>query len=145
MRHVKGICPVCPEKIPAGRLLNYQCLGRTESEVGCNQPFGFPRTVAHTLHMSTKKIVQDLLQSSPEDVSLHDVAREIEFVAAVRQGLPRSTAASAFRSKRSSASCRHGYEVALSPSILEAADDFLTRCPSTEKLPEGRSPPLNER
>jgi len=37
--------------------------------------------------VSTKQIVQDLLQRLPEDVSLHDVAREIEFIAAVRQGL----------------------------------------------------------
>jgi predicted transcriptional regulator len=37
--------------------------------------------------MSTKQIVQDLLQRLPEDVTLHDVAREIEFVSAVRQGL----------------------------------------------------------
>jgi predicted transcriptional regulator len=37
--------------------------------------------------MSTKEIVQDLLRKLPENVSLHDVAQEIEFVAAVRQGL----------------------------------------------------------
>ena len=37
--------------------------------------------------MSTKQIVQDLLRNLPENVSLHEVAREIEFVAAVRQGL----------------------------------------------------------
>ena len=37
--------------------------------------------------MSTKQIVQDLLQKLPENVSLHDVAQEIEFVAGVRQGL----------------------------------------------------------
>jgi len=37
--------------------------------------------------VSTKQIVQDLLQRLPENVSLHDVAREIEFIAAVRQGL----------------------------------------------------------
>jgi predicted transcriptional regulator len=37
--------------------------------------------------MSTKQIVLDLLQNLPEDVSLQDVAREIEFVSAVRQGL----------------------------------------------------------
>ncbi len=37
--------------------------------------------------MSTKQIVEDLLQKLPENVTLHDVAREIEFVAAVRQGL----------------------------------------------------------
>ena len=36
--------------------------------------------------MSTKQIVQDLLEKLPEDVSLHDVAREIEFIAAVREG-----------------------------------------------------------
>jgi predicted transcriptional regulator len=37
--------------------------------------------------MSTKQIVQDLLRKLPEDATLQDVAREIEFVAAVRQGL----------------------------------------------------------
>ena len=37
--------------------------------------------------MSAKEIVRDLLERLPEDVSLHAVAREIEFVAAVRQGL----------------------------------------------------------
>ena len=37
--------------------------------------------------MSTKQIVEDLLQKLPEDVTLHQVAQEIEFVAAVRQGL----------------------------------------------------------
>jgi predicted transcriptional regulator len=46
-----------------------------------------PRSATHTSHVSTKQIVQDLLQKLPEDVSLHDVAQEIEFVAAVRQGL----------------------------------------------------------
>ena len=39
------------------------------------------------LIMTTKQIVQDLLDKLPEDASLHDVAREIEFVAAVRQGI----------------------------------------------------------
>jgi predicted transcriptional regulator len=38
-------------------------------------------------NMSTKQIVHDLLQKLPEDVSLHEVAREIEFVAAVREGM----------------------------------------------------------
>ena len=37
--------------------------------------------------MSTKQIVLDLLQKLPEDVSLHEVAQEIEFIAAARQGL----------------------------------------------------------
>jgi predicted transcriptional regulator len=41
----------------------------------------------HSPGMSTKQIVQDLLQKLPDDVSLHQVAQEIEFVAAVRQGL----------------------------------------------------------
>jgi hypothetical protein len=36
--------------------------------------------------MSTKQIVQDLLQRLPETVSLHEVAREIEFIAGVREG-----------------------------------------------------------
>lgn len=37
--------------------------------------------------MSAKEIVHDLLQRLPDDVSLHEVAREIEFLAAVRQGM----------------------------------------------------------
>ena len=37
--------------------------------------------------MSTKQIVQDLLQKLPDDLFLHQIAQEIEFVAAVRQGL----------------------------------------------------------
>ena len=37
--------------------------------------------------MSTKEIVQDLLQKLPDNASLHDIAQEIEFVSAVRQGL----------------------------------------------------------
>jgi predicted transcriptional regulator len=32
-------------------------------------------------------MVQDLLQRLPEDISLHDIAREIDFIAGVRQGL----------------------------------------------------------
>lgn len=37
--------------------------------------------------MTNKQIVEDLLQRIPDEASLHDIAREIEFVAAVRQGL----------------------------------------------------------
>jgi predicted transcriptional regulator len=37
--------------------------------------------------MSNKQIVEDLLQRIPDDASLYDIAREIEFVAAVREGL----------------------------------------------------------
>ena len=36
--------------------------------------------------MSTKQIVQNLLERLPDDVSLHEVAREIEFIAGVREG-----------------------------------------------------------
>jgi hypothetical protein len=37
--------------------------------------------------MSNKQIVEDLLQRIPDGASLHDIAREIEFIAVVRQGL----------------------------------------------------------
>ncbi len=37
--------------------------------------------------MSNKQIVEDLLQRIPESASLHDIAQQIEFIAAVRQGL----------------------------------------------------------
>ena len=36
--------------------------------------------------MTSKQIVEDLLQRVPENASLQDIAREIEFIAAVRQG-----------------------------------------------------------
>jgi predicted transcriptional regulator len=63
-------------------------LGTAEARISGLQPsLESPRSPAHTPHVSTKQIVQDLLQKLPENVSLHDVAQEIEFVAAVRQGL----------------------------------------------------------
>jgi predicted transcriptional regulator len=37
--------------------------------------------------MSTKQIVHDILENLPENATLRDVAREIEFVSAVREGL----------------------------------------------------------
>ena len=37
--------------------------------------------------MTNKEIVQDLLRRIPDDTSLQDIARELEFIAAVRQGL----------------------------------------------------------
>jgi predicted transcriptional regulator len=41
----------------------------------------------HTADMDNKQIVEDLLQRIPEGASLHDIAQEIEFVAAVRRGI----------------------------------------------------------
>jgi predicted transcriptional regulator len=40
-----------------------------------------------TSAMTNKEIVQDLLRRMPDDASLQDIARELEFIAAVRQGL----------------------------------------------------------
>jgi predicted transcriptional regulator len=37
--------------------------------------------------MSTRDAVQSILEKLPAGVSLHEVAREIEFIAAVRDGL----------------------------------------------------------
>jgi predicted transcriptional regulator len=37
--------------------------------------------------MTDKEIVQDLLRRVPDDASLQDIAQELEFIAAVRQGL----------------------------------------------------------
>ena len=36
--------------------------------------------------MSNKEIVAELLERLPESASLHDIAREIEFIAGVREG-----------------------------------------------------------
>lgn len=36
--------------------------------------------------MSNREIAIDLIQKLPESASLHDIAREIEFVAGVREG-----------------------------------------------------------
>ena len=43
--------------------------------------------IAHSSDVSSKQIVQDLLGRIPDDASLGEIAREIEFVAAVRKGL----------------------------------------------------------
>jgi hypothetical protein len=45
------------------------------------------RSQGQTAPMTNKEIVQDLLRRIPDDASLQDIARELEFVAAVRQGL----------------------------------------------------------
>ena len=37
--------------------------------------------------MSNKEVVSDLLARLPDDVSLQRIAREIEFIAGVREGL----------------------------------------------------------
>ncbi|HEY0765615.1 MAG TPA: hypothetical protein VGD61_24765 [Pyrinomonadaceae bacterium] len=42
---------------------------------------------AQTAPMTNKEIVQDLLRRIPDDTSLQDIARELEFIAAIRQGL----------------------------------------------------------
>lgn len=38
------------------------------------------------LLMSNRELVIDLVKRLPEDASLHEIAREIEFIAAVREG-----------------------------------------------------------
>ena len=42
---------------------------------------------AYIVLVSNKQIVEDLLQRVPEGASLQDIARQIEFVDAVRKGL----------------------------------------------------------
>jgi hypothetical protein len=37
--------------------------------------------------MSNKEVVSDLLTRLPDDVSLQQIAREVEFIAGVREGL----------------------------------------------------------
>lgn len=37
--------------------------------------------------MSTRDAVQTILSQLPSDVSVHEIAREIEFIAAVREGM----------------------------------------------------------
>ena len=37
--------------------------------------------------MTDKEIVQEMLRRIPDNASLQDIARELEFIAAVRQGL----------------------------------------------------------
>jgi predicted transcriptional regulator len=41
----------------------------------------------NSVTLSNKEIVKDLLQRLPDQISLHQIAQEIEFVAAVRQGM----------------------------------------------------------
>jgi len=41
----------------------------------------------NTVSLSSKEIVKDLLLRLPDEISLHQIAQEIEFIAAVRQGI----------------------------------------------------------
>lgn len=41
----------------------------------------------NTGNMSSKEIIKDLLLRLPDEISLHQIAQEIEFIAAVRQGM----------------------------------------------------------
>ena len=59
--------------------------------VGTAFPFAAARLHASQIlltlpAMSTHEAVQTILQQLPPDVSLHEVAREIEFIAGVREG-----------------------------------------------------------
>jgi hypothetical protein len=45
------------------------------------------RRLPQSSGVSPKQIVQDLLERLPEDVSLQDIARQIDFIAGMRQGL----------------------------------------------------------
>lgn len=40
-----------------------------------------------TQNLSNKDIVRDILHRLPDEVSLHQIAEQIEFVSAVRQGI----------------------------------------------------------
>ncbi|WP_052166467.1 hypothetical protein [Methylobacter tundripaludum] len=41
----------------------------------------------NTANMSSKEIIKDLLLRLPDEASLHQIAQEVEFIAAVRQGM----------------------------------------------------------
>jgi predicted transcriptional regulator len=45
------------------------------------------RRSSQTVAMTDKEIVQDLLRRVPDTASLKDIADELEFIAAVREGL----------------------------------------------------------
>ena len=40
-----------------------------------------------TVNLSSKEIIKDLLLRLPDEISLDQIAREIEFVSSVRQGI----------------------------------------------------------
>ncbi|MEI7867654.1 MAG: hypothetical protein WCI11_07165 [Candidatus Methylumidiphilus sp.] len=41
----------------------------------------------NTANLSSKEIIKDLLVRLPDNLSLYQIAQEIEFIAAVRQGV----------------------------------------------------------
>lgn len=41
----------------------------------------------NTVTLSSKEIIKDLLLRLPDEIPLYQIAREIEFIAAVRQGM----------------------------------------------------------
>jgi hypothetical protein len=50
------------------------------------EPLATALVLRDTLFMSNRELAIDLIQKLPEDASLHDIAREIEFLAGVREG-----------------------------------------------------------
>jgi hypothetical protein len=74
----------------------------------------------HTPNMTNKQIVEDLLQRIPEGASLHDIAREIEFIAAVRQGLTELD---------------HGEHIFRSPRALTCATSSVTSLSTRRIVP----------
>jgi hypothetical protein len=61
--------------------------GKLVSIKGCYWRLEKKMCRAQTADMTNKEIGQDLLRRIPDDASLQDIARELEFIAAVRQGL----------------------------------------------------------
>ena len=50
------------------------------------EPLAITVPLCDSSHMSNREIAIDLIQKLPDDASLLDIAREIEFVAGVREG-----------------------------------------------------------
>jgi hypothetical protein len=71
--------------------MNFTLGPRMNSALGTNNTVGRRlalRPAATTdWNMSNKELVSDLLARLPDDVSLQQIARELEFIAGVREGL----------------------------------------------------------
>ena len=44
-------------------------------------------SLMNIISLNSKEIIKDLLLRLPDDISLHQIAQEIEFIAAIRQGI----------------------------------------------------------
>ena len=91
------LCPTFPSNprcnvvesrvIGASHILDSALLHQGYLTLSCISALNFRKSQMNAVSLSSKEIIKDLLLRLPDEISWHQIAQEIEFVAAVRQGM----------------------------------------------------------